>query len=241
MAQTKVTGTVVSQEDGQPVIGATVWVEGSSIGSVTDINGKFTINVPSGKKLVVSYVGMKSATVVAKDGMRVVLEGDNALLDELLVIGYGTQKKSAFTGSATQIDAEEIGKVQVTNAVDALKGKAAGVQINTASGQPGSTPSIRIRGVNSINAGTSPLIVLDGSPFDGTLNDINPADVETMTVLKDAASTALYGARGGNGVIQITTKKGKKGEDAVITVDAKWGSNSKATPEYEVIKSPAKY
>ena len=127
------------------------------------------------------------------------------------------------------------------NAVDALKGKASGIQINTASGQPGSTPTIRIRGVNSINAGLSPLIVLDGSPFDGDLNQINPIDVESMTVLKDAASSALYGARGGNGVILITTKKAKTGENATITVDAKWGANSKAMPEYKVIKSPAKY
>ncbi len=241
MAQTKVTGTVVSQEDGQPVIGATVWIEGTSVGTITDANGKFSVNVPAGKKLTVSYVGMQSRTVVAADNMRVYLKADSHSLNEVLVTGYGTQKKSAFTGSAAQIDAEEIGKVQVTNAIDALKGKAAGVQIHTATGQPGASPTVRIRGINSLNAGTDPLIVLDGSPYSGSLNDINPADVETMTVLKDAASTALYGARGGNGVIQITTKKAKKGENATITVDAKWGSNSKAIPEYETIKNPAKY
>ena len=131
--------------------------------------------------------------------------------------------------------------MQVTNAVDALRGKAAGVQITNLTGAPGSTPTIRIRGVNSISAGSAPLIVLDGSPFDGSLNDINPTDVESMTVLKDAASTALYGARGGNGVILITTKSAKKGKDAVITMDAKWGANVRATPKYEVIDDPAGY
>lgn len=184
---------------------------------------------------------MVTKTVKAAKNMKIVLDPDNHALDEVMVVAYGTQKKSAFTGSAAIVGAEEIGKVQVTNAVDALKGKAAGVQIYTGSGQPGATPTIRIRGFNSINAGNDPLIVLDGSPYGGSLNDINPADVESMTVLKDASSTALYGARGGNGVILITTKSGQKGTKGTLTVDAKWGSNSKAVPEYETMKSPAKY
>jgi len=241
-AQTKVTGTVVSQEDGQPVIGATVLVVGTQIGTATDMNGEFTLDVPEGKKtLRISYVGMETLDVPVRPRVKVVLTSDAKALDEVMVIAYGTQKKSAFTGSAAVVGEGEIGKVQVTNAVDALKGKAAGVQINTATGQPGSEPTIRIRGINSINAGNAPLIVLDGSPYDGSLNDINPIDVESITVLKDAASTALYGARGGNGVVLITTKSAKKGQDAVITVDAKWGSNSKAIPEYNKITSPAGY
>ena len=242
LAQTAVTGTVVSGDDGQPVIGASVQVVGTSAGSLTDVNGKFSVTLPTGKKMLkVSYVGMVEQVVEAKNGMRVVLASEVSDLDEVMVIAYGTQKKSSFTGSAAVVGSDEIGKVQVTNAVDALKGKASGVQINTASGQPGATPTIRIRGINSINSGNDPLIVLDGSPYDGSLNDINPTDVESMTVLKDASSTALYGARGGNGVILITTKKGKKGQNATFTVDAKLGSNSKAIPEYEVISSPERY
>ena len=240
-AQSAITGTVVSEADNEPVIGATVKVKGENQGAVTDVHGKFTVNVKEGTTLVFSYVGMETTEARAKNNMVIRLASDDKVLDEVMVIAYGTQKKSAFTGSAAVVDSKEIGKVQVTNAVDALKGKASGVQINSASGQPGSTPTIRIRGINSINSGNNPLIVVDGSPYGGSLNDINPADVESMTVLKDAASTALYGARGGNGVILITTKAGKRGQDATISFDAKWGSNSKAVPEYKTIKDPAGY
>lgn len=242
LAQMQVNGTVVSQEDNQPVIGASILVSGTQIGTVTDFNGKFSLTVPAGKStLKISYVGMETLEVSARPNMRIVLSSDQSALDEVMVVAYGTQKKSSFTGSAAVVGSEEIGKVQVTNAVDALKGKAAGVQINTSTGQPGASPTIRIRGVNSLNAGNSPLIVVDGSPYDGSLNDINPIDVESMSVLKDAASTALYGARGGNGVILITTKSAKKGKDAVVTFDAKWGANHRAVPDYETLKSPAKY
>lgn len=241
-SQTKVNGTVVSQDDGQPVIGASVFVVGTNTGTVTDANGRFSLTVPAGKQtLRISYIGMEPIEVSARPNMRIMLTSDTKALDEVIVVAYGTAKKSAFTGSAAVVKSEEIGKVQVTNAVDALKGKAAGVQIFNATGQPGSTPTIRIRGVNSINAGSDPLLVVDGAPYDGSLNDINPTDVESMTVLKDAASTSLYGARGGNGVILITTKSGKRGQDATITFDAKWGANSKATPNYKVINNPAKY
>ena len=242
MAQTTVKGTVLSQDDGQPIIGAAVQVVGTKTGLLTNMDGQFTITLPAGKtQLLISYLGMESQTVTAKNGMRVFLKSDARSVDEVMVVAYGTAKKQTFTGSATVVGSEEIGKVQVTNAVDALKGKAAGVQIYTASGQPGSTPTIRIRGINSLNAGNGPLIVVDGSPYDGSLNDINPVDVESMTVLKDAASTSLYGARGGNGVVMITTKSAKKGKDAVITVDAKWGANHRGVPDYEMISSPEKY
>lgn len=241
-AQTQVSGTIVSKTDGEPVIGAAIKVLGTSIGTVSDANGRFNLNVPAGSKQAeVSYVGMTTQTVTLKNGMRIVMEESVQAIDQVMVIAYGTQKKSAFTGSAAVVDAKEIGKVQVTNAIDALKGKASGIQIYTASGQPGETPTIRIRGVNSIFAGNDPLLVVDGSPYDGSFNDINPADVENITVLKDAASSALYGARGGNGVILITTKAGKRGENSKITVDAKWGANSKATPDHETVSSPEKY
>ncbi|MCM1355182.1 MAG: SusC/RagA family TonB-linked outer membrane protein, partial [Staphylococcus sp.] len=167
-------------------------------------------------------------------------DGTN-MLDEVITVAYGTAKRSAFTGSASVLDASEIEAVQVTNPVDALKGKVSGVQINSASGAPGtSSPTVLIRGISSINAGNSPLIVLDGTPYDGGLDNISTQDIESMTVLKDAASNALYGARGANGVILITTKRGQQGS-ARVTLDAKWGSNSRAISDYDVITSPAAY
>ena len=243
LAQTAVTGTVVSQEDGQPVIGATVRVAGTQTGTVTDADGRFSLSLPSGhNKLQVSYVGMETQEVTVRGrNVNVTLLPVRTDLDEVMVVAYGTSTKSAFTGSAAVIDAEEINKAQVTNPVDALVGKVSGVQLYNPSGQPGqSSTSINIRGISSINAGTQPLIIVDGAPFEGDLNTISNQDIESMTVLKDAASAALYGARGANGVILITTKSAKKGQ-ATITLDAKWGSNSRAIPSYHTVDSPAKY
>lgn len=243
LAQTAVTGTVVSQEDGQPIIGATVRVVGASAGAVTDADGKFSISMPAGhNKLKVTYVGMVDQDVTVKgNSVRVVLAPDETNLDEVMVVAYGTAKKSAFTGSAAVVKSEDIAKSSVANPVDALTGKVSGVQINSSTGQPGQESfSIRIRGVSSINAGNDPLIILDGAPYDGDLNSISNQDIASMTVLKDAASAALYGARGANGVVIITTKSGREGTSS-ITVDAKWGSNSKALPEYNYVNNPAKY
>ena len=244
-AQTsKVTGLVISAEDGEPVIGATVAVKGvPTLGAITDIDGKFVIeNLPSSAKtLIVSYVGMTTQEVTIHPYVKVYMQSDEEVLEEVMVVAYGTAKKSAFTGSAAVVDAGEIGKIQTSNAVNALNSKVAGIQMNTASGQPGATtPSIRIRGISSINAGNDPLIILDGAPYDGDLNNISTQDIESMSVLKDAASNALYGARGANGVIIITTKKGKTGK-ARITVDAKYGVNDRATRDYDFITSPAQY
>lgn len=189
----------------------------------------------------VSYIGMQTQEIAIKPNVKVLLKSNTELLEEVMVVAYGTAKKSAFTGSATVVDSKEIGKIQSSNVANALTGKVAGVQLNTSSGQPGATsPSIRIRGISSINAGNDPLIILDGAPYDGDLNNISSQDIESMTVLKDAASNALYGSRGANGVIIITTKKGNAGQTRV-TVDAKWGSNSRATQDYNYITSPAQY
>lgn len=241
-AQKQITGTVVDAESGEPLIGVAVRVPDTTTGVLTDVNGKFSIVLPANKKnLNFNFMGMKPASLEARNGMIVHMETDTKAMDEVMVVAYGTQTKSSFTGSAAIVGSEEIGKMQVTNAVDAIKGKAAGVQIYTASGQPGETPTIRVRGFNSMIAGQSPLLVLDGSPYDGSLNDINPADVESMTVLKDAASTALYGARGGNGVIIITTKQGKRNKDAEINFEAKWGSSMKGSRDYNMISDPRGY
>ena len=242
LAQVQVKGTIISADDGEPLPGASVKVVGSKSGTVTDINGDFVITVPDNNtRLEISHIGMLPRIVKARNGMRISLDTDNKILDELIVTAYGTQTKAQFTGSASVMNAEELDKYQVTNAIDALKGRASGVQINNASGQPGMSSTIRIRGINSLNAASDPLIVVDGSPYDGDINLINPNDIESMTVLKDAASTALYGARGGNGVIMITTKTAQKGKDATITVDAKWGVNQKGTPQYDKISDPAGY
>ena len=242
-AQQKITGTVVEKATGEPVVGASVLVKGTSIGAATDINGNFTINnLPAGSKtLQVSYIGMHSVEVTARNGMRIQLEADSKSLDDVMVVAFGTATKESFTGSAKVVGAEELAKAQVANVTQALAGAVPGLSMTSSSGAPGSSPTIRIRGYSSINAGNSPFIILDGAPYPGDITNINPTDVESMTVLKDAASTALYGARGANGVILITTKGAKKTQDAKITFDAKYGWNSRSLPDYDVIKSPAQY
>jgi TonB-linked SusC/RagA family outer membrane protein len=241
LAQTKVTGTVLSQEDGQPIIGAAVKVVGTSTGMLTDVNGRFNVTLPAGKdQLEITYLGFEGKTVKAKNGMRVFLKADAKMVDEVIVVAFGTAKKSAFTGSAKAIGSEEISLTQATTVTGALAGAVPGVQLTSASGDPSSSPTIRIRGFSSLNAGMAPLIIVDGAPYSGDLANINPADVESMTVLKDAASNALYGARGANGVVMITTKKAKSGE-ATVTFDAKFGVNTRALQYYETIESPDKY
>lgn len=243
LAQTAVTGTVVSQEDGQPIIGATVRVVGANGGGVTDADGKFSLSLPAGhNKLRVTYVGMQPQDVTVKGGsVRVVMVPDQTNLDEVMVVAYGTAKKSAFTGSAAVVKSDEILKNSSSNAMSALKGKVSGVQINSASGAPGQESfNIRIRGISSINAGNNPLIIVDGAPYDGDINNLNQNDIASMTVLKDAASAALYGARGANGVVIITTKTGREGTSS-ITVDAKWGANTRGVEFYNTVESPAAY
>lgn len=243
LAQTAVTGTVVSQEDGQPIIGATVRVIGANGGGVTDADGKFSLSLPAGhNKLRVTYVGMQPQDVTVKGGsVRVVMVPDQTNLDEVMVVAYGTAKKSAFTGSAAVVKSDEILKNSSSNAMSALKGKVSGVQINSASGAPGQESfNIRIRGISSINAGNDPLIIVDGAPYNGDINNLNQNDIASMTVLKDAASAALYGARGANGVVIITTKNGREGTSS-ITVDAKWGANTRGVEFYNTVESPAAY
>ena len=242
-AQTqKVTGVVISEEDGQPVVGASVLVKGTTQGTITDVDGNFNLsNVPSSAKtLQISYIGMQTQEVAIKPKLKIVLKSDTEVLDEVIVTAYGTSTKGTFTGSASVMKADKIEKRQVSNVSNALAGAVAGVQILSDNGQPGESAKVRIRGVGSINAGMEPLYVVDGVPYDGDLSSINSADIETMTVLKDAASTALYGARGANGIIMITTKRGTSGK-ARINFDAKWGANSRAIKTYDVMTSPKNY
>ncbi|MBF1611147.1 MAG: TonB-dependent receptor plug domain-containing protein, partial [Prevotella sp.] len=233
---------VVVDETGETIIGATVQVVGDSkLITATDMDGKFTLaNIKPGAKLEVSYVGMKTFTGPAKPTMKITMINDNSALDEVVVTAFGEQKRSAFTGSAAIVDSKKIEHKQVNNVMSSLKGEAAGVQIIDNSGEPGATPSIRVRGFSSISAGQNPLIIVDGAPYDGGWNNLNPADVASVTVLKDASSTALYGARGANGVIMVTTKHAQVG-NAHISVDMRWGTNSRIKRYYETIDDPVKY
>ena len=241
LAQTKVSGTVLSQEDGQPIIGAAVKVDGTSTGMLTDVNGRFSLAMPAGSKTItVSYLGYEPKTVTAKNGMRIFLKSDAAALDEVIVVAYGTQKKSSFTGSASTVKGESLEKLQVSNLGKALEGAAAGVQITSTNGTPGADAEIRIRGIGSINASQQPLIVVDGVPYEGSLNSISTHDIESMTILKDAAANSMYGARGSNGVIMITTKAGKTGKVA-INFDARYGFNARGVRNYDIITDPGEY
>ncbi len=237
----RVTGTV-TDETGSPVIGAAVVVEGTTRGTSTDLAGYFEIAASSDANLVVSYLGYQTQTVAVagRTVVDVALVPDSEQIEEVVVQAFGTAKKEAFTGSAATIKSDDIVKTQSSSVANALSGKVAGLQTTQGSGSLGSEPSIRIRGIGSINAGNDPLWVVDGVPYEGDLNNLNMADIETMTVLKDAASNALYGARGANGVIMVTTKRAKVG-DARVNFDAKWGVNMAARQLYDYTRDPGQY
>ena len=235
---TKVTGTVISEEDGLPVVGASILVKGTTVGTVTDMDGKFTLsNVPSSAKtLVVSFIGMATQEVAIKQTVNITLKSDAEVLEEVVVTGYGVQRKASFTGAAAIIGEDVIAKKSDANFVKALEGAVPGVQTSNSTSMPGVWSEIYVRGRGSLNSGTQPLYVIDGMPVnsetDGmstTTNNnfdpmaaINPSDIESVTVLKDAAATAIYGSRAANGVIVITTKKGKEGKMS-INLDIKQG------------------
>ncbi|MBE6300257.1 MAG: TonB-dependent receptor [Parabacteroides distasonis] len=234
-AQTKVTGTVISAENNEPVIGASIVVKGTTIGSVTDLDGFFSLEVPSSARtLMVSYLGLKTQEVQVKRNLQIVMYPDSKLLDEVMVVAYGTAKKESFTGSAEIIKSEKIAQRPVANVTKALEGLASGVQTTSGSGQPGSGVSVVIRGFGSINASQTPLYVVDGIPYDGNIVSINPNDIESMTILKDASAGALYGSRGANGVVMITTKKGNQGK-IKVNLKANWGFASRSIPRYETM------
>lgn len=238
-AQTTVTGTVVAEDDGEPIVGATVKVTGTDKATITDIDGKFSISAPTDAKLEFTYVGMLPQTSKARRDMIVTMRTDQQTLDDVLVVAYGTQKKSAFTGSATVVNSTDISKHTSIDPMTALVGKVPGVVARGGSGRPGSSNvgSVRIRGIGNVSNGVGPLVIVDG--VEGA-SYTSPEDIESITVLKDAASAALYGSRAAGGVILITTKKGGSGR-ANVTFDMKLGSNSRNFPEYNTIKDPAQY
>ena len=242
-AQQQVSGVVVDS-NGDPVIGASIQAKGSTQGTISDYDGKFEMSVPeSVKTLVVSFVGMATQEVAAGKNIRVVLSENTEVIQEIVVTGYGDVAKGAYAGSAQAVKAEDIEKKNPSDVTKALAGEVAGVQVVTSSGQPGTIGSIRIRGIGSISASSSPLYVVDGIPLDaGSISSIDPGDIASTTILKDATATSLYGSRGANGVVLITTKKGSSnGDEGKIEIDVKAGANMRLLPMYEVIDSPEDY
>lgn len=207
----KVTGTVVDSK-GEPVIGATVKVKGTDSGTITDIDGKFTLSAPLGSTLSISYVGMVARDIKVSGGtLKIVLSEDSKLMDEVVVVGYGTMKKKDLTGAVASVDEKTFADLAVSDISQALSGRVPGLDITSSGSNPGDVGSIVMRGHRSFVASNDPLIILDGVTFYGSLNDINPYDIKTIDVLKDASSTAIYGSKGANGVIIITTKRGNTG------------------------------
>ena len=209
-------GTILDAT-GMPVIGANVMVKGTTNGTITDMDGKFSLEVDKNAILVVSYIGYANQEIKVgnQNTLSITMKEDAEALDELVVVGYGTVKKSDLTGSVGSVSMEDVNKVGITSADRALQGQVAGVQVNARSGQPGESMMIRVRGGNSLSGGNEPLYVIDGMPVEGMSSDINPEDILSMEVLKDASSTAIYGSRGANGVVMITTKRGKEGKTTV--------------------------
>lgn len=232
-------GTVTDATDGSPMTGVTVYDPVSGASALTDLDGHYSIKVNKGATLEFSFLGMKGESIVVGDQTRIniSMQSDVNQLEDVFVIAYGTTTKESFTGSAETVSSENLKDRPVSNVSKMLDGQVAGVMTTSGSGQPGSGADIRIRGFGSINASNAPLLVVDGVPFDGDLSSLNSSDIETMTVLKDASAGALYGARGANGVIMITTKNLKDEEKVNINLSAKVGVNSRAIPFYSTMNA----
>lgn len=214
--ESQIIGLITDAVEGTPLVGATIMVDNTSSGTVTDFNGAFSLKAIKGSKLVISYIGYEEITVTVDDrtAYTITMSASAAVLDELVVVGYGTRQRKDITGSVTSVAAKDLDKKPITRLENILQGQAAGVQVNQYSGKPGNNISVRVRGATSLSAGNEPLYVIDGVPVLNT-EGINPADVESLEVLKDASASAIYGARAANGVVLITTKKGVPGKPKV--------------------------
>ncbi|WBL26120.1 SusC/RagA family TonB-linked outer membrane protein [Zunongwangia sp. HGR-M22] len=241
-AQQKTVAGKIIDESGLPLPGVNVIEEGTSNGTQTDFDGEYKIRVEEGVTLIFSYVGFTTKKIVVgtDDIYNLTLNTDSAALDEVLVVAYGTATKESFTGSASTIQAEQLDQRSLTSPLSAIEGNATGVQFLSASGQPGSSPGIVIRGVGTLNGETDPLIIVDGVQFEGELNALNQNDIKSMTVLKDAASTSLYGSRAANGVVLITTKSGKGNQGLRVNIDSQIGVINRAIPLYDQV-NPGEY
>lgn len=239
-AQRQITGTVLDAETGEPLVGVAVRVPGTNKGVITDVDGKFSIVLPSGKKnLSFSFIGMSPVEAAAKTGMVVRMESDDKALGEVVITGYGSAKKlGSVVGAATVVSNAKLQKVTTPNFTDALAGQVSGMSVLSSSGDPSTSASIRLRGVNSISSSNTPLYILDGAPISSAIfNTLNPSDIQNITVLKDAASTAIYGSRAANGVIVITSRKGKLNEKANLTIRGQYGFSSPVEDGLEMMNS----
>mgnify|MGYP004559738519 FL=1 len=230
----KIKGTIVDSKTGEPIIGASVKVKGTKHATITDVDGNFELNAPEGASLLVSYVGYKNEEFKASNGMKIQIHEDSESLDEVVVVGYGTQKKESLTGAMANIKADKLKDVTSATVENMLNGKVSGVYVAPGSGRPGSTGAIVIRGQTSINGATAPLWVVDGVIVGNSAGDLNPDDIESMTVLKDAASTAIYGSEGANGVVVVTTKQARH-EKMSITLSAKAGASTLSRGNMEMM------
>ncbi|MGB7786733.1 MAG: carboxypeptidase-like regulatory domain-containing protein, partial [Salinimicrobium sp.] len=232
-----ISGTVVDGQ-GMPLPGVNVLVKNTTRGTQTDFDGHYSIRASEGETLVFSYVGFKAAEYVIDEStttVNVTMEEDAAQLEEVVVVAYGTQSKRSIVGSVVSLGEEVLEEQQVTSVTSAIQGNVPGVNLLTSGGQPGENPTIRIRGIGSINASAEPLIIVDGAPYNGNINSISADQIESMNVLKDASSTALYGSRGSNGVIVITTKKGGFDSEPQLKVTAVGGISTPAVELHDVL------
>ncbi len=233
-AQNRPVSGTVTDSQGAPVIGAAVVIQGTTVGIATDANGKFTLSTPPRGTLIISALGYK-ATAVAIDGrtqLDIVMEEEATSIDDVVVVAYGTASRASLTGSVASVKGDAIEKRPTTSATAALEGAAPGIQVNSSYGQPGNDPTIRIRGFGSVNGTNNPLYVIDGVPYGGNISDLNSTDIESISVLKDAASAALYGNRASNGVILITTRQGRK-DKLTLNLTMKQGIYERGIKEYD--------
>ena len=242
LAQTgKTVSGTVKDAAGIGIIGAGVVVQGTNNGTITAADGSFTLpKVSEGASLEISCIGYKSKTVAAVNGMTVVLEEGNEALDEVIFVAYGTTKKASFSGSASVVKNEQLEKSNGVGFSEALQGMSAGVQVSNYAANPGAEARIQIRGVSSMSGSSNPLYIVDGMPYDGGLNSINPSDIESLTVLKDAAASSLYGSRAANGVIIITTKTGKSSDKGRVKFNfrAGWGTSDNSVANPKTVADP---
>ena len=243
MAQNRTVKGKITDANGNPIIGATVKVEGSkTVGAVTAGDGQFSISVPANSKLNVTYIGYKPQTVQVNNrtNLVIVIEEDNEQLGEVTVVAYGTKRKQDVVGSVANVNKNIIANAQSSSVSSALEGAVAGVQVLSGSGQPGSDAAIYVRGIGSMSASNAALIVVDGVPFNGKLSDINPQDIQSISVSKDAVSNSLYGSRAAGGVVMVTTKSGSK-EKVAINFRGTWGVSNRAYKDYDMATDQSEF
>ena len=237
----KIKGKILDAKNGEPIIGANVLVKGTTNGTITNLDGEYELNAPIGSTLVISYIGYKSMETKATEGAQVInLVEDSETLDEVIVVGYTTQRKESLTGAMSTVKSDKLKNITTPSVENMLNGKVPGVYVAPGSGQPGSSGAVVIRGQASLSGGTQPLWVIDGVIVGSSAGDLNPEDIESMTVLKDAASTAIYGSEGANGVIVVTTKKGREGK-LNINASVKMGISTVNNGNLEVMNGAELY